>query len=169
MTGADNNDALAARIALIEDREQITDLVFRYTECVRDRCEGAIAELMTEDACVELHHADALAPGQSECHERFVGREEILGSFGKVAGEMAVVWPMIHNLRIELDGDEARSRCVMVSSLRPHGLQFIAEYRDTFRRVDGTWLFATRTFVGIGDLEGKSGEDVHADWQKIKV
>ena len=161
--------ALEQRLAAIEARQEITDLVHRYTECVRDRCEGEVADLMAPDAWVELHHGDALLPGESAMHERFVGREEILGSFARVAGQQAVVWPMIHNLRIELDGDTAKSRCVMVSSLRPHGYQFIGEYRDTFARIDGRWLFTSRRFTGVGDLDGQDSLQVHAQWQTVKV
>lgn len=160
---------LAARIDWLESRAQIEDLVHRYTECVRDRREGEVAGLMAADAWVELHHGDALDPDSTTLHERFAGKEAILGSFQQVAGNDAVVWPMIHNLRIEIEGDTARSRCVMASSVRPHGFQYVGEYHDTFRREHGRWLFASRIFRGVGAMEGGTSHDAHAGWQDVKV
>ena len=163
------HNALARRIDAIESRQQIADLVHRYTECVRDRTESEVANLMTDDAWVEIHHGDAFAPGETVLKDRFEGREGILGSFKSVAGLDAVVWPMIHNLRIELEGDHASSRCVMASSVRPHGMQFIGEYHDTFRRTGGKWLFTSRVFIGIGDMDGNTGSDADDAWQVVKV
>ena len=169
MNQPDQLAQLEERISAIEDRRQIADLVYRYTECVRDRAEQDVVDLMTDDAWVELHHGDALSPDRSDRHERFEGRAGVLGSFRQVAGSDAVVWPMIHNLRIEIDGDSASSRCVMASSLRPHGFQFIGEYRDTYARIDGRWLFTSRTFIGIGDMDGKNGREMHAEWVTMRA
>lgn len=162
-------EALLMRTDELLSRQQIGDLVYRYTEFVRDRNECACAALMTDDAWVELHHGDALDPRRSDVHERFVGKDQITGSFGQVAGSEAVVWPMIHNLRIEIDGDTASSRCIMASSVRPHGMQFIGEYRDTYRREHGQWLFTSRIFMGVGAMEGGSSDDAHAGWQEVKT
>lgn len=164
-----SEEALHARIDHLASQQEIADLVYRYTEFVRDRTESRCAELMTDDAWIELRNGDALEPGASQAHERFVGREEILGSFAKVAGQNAVVVPMVHNLRIEIEGEQARSRCIMASTVYPHGMQFLGEYRDTYRREKGCWRFTSRTFIGLGDLTGKTSQQVHEDWQVIKT
>ena len=159
---------LELRIDALTSRQEIADLVYRYTEFVRDRSERRCAELMTEDAWVELRHGDALQPGEGNTHQRFEGREAILGSFRQVAGLDVVVLPMIHNLRIEIDGDTASSRCLMASTLKPLGREFIGEYRDSFRREAGRWYFASRKFTGFGDMSGKSAADVQQEYQAIK-
>ena len=163
----DTND-LALQVRLLADRQEIADLVHRYAEFVRDRTERRCVELMTEDAWIELRHGDALQPGEESTHQRFEGREAILGSFRQVAGVGVVVLPMIHNLRIEIDGDSAHSRCLMVSSVRPLGAEFVGEYRDTFRRVEGHWRFASRTFIGFGDMAGGTGADAQVRFEAVK-
>lgn len=158
-------EAIRQRLDQLETRQEITDLVHRYTEFIRMRTPGECASLMTDDAWVELHHSDAMAPETSEQHERFAGKPQILESYTAVAGEGTVVWPMIHNLRIEVDGDNASSRCVMASILKPLGEQYIGEYRDTFRREDGRWLFSSRQFVGYGTMGSGTGHDAHANFE----
>lgn len=160
--------ALARRIEMIESRQQITDLVYRYTEFVRDRAEKECVSLMAEDVWIELHYGYPLEPGRTEMHQRFEGKDAILGSFVAVAGHDTVVWPMIHNLRIEIDGDTARSRCVMASTIRPYAMQNFGEYRDTFRREDGKWLFTSRTFIGMGDMDGRSAAEANDAFEKVK-
>lgn len=160
-------EAMRQRLEKLESEREITDLVHRYTEYIRMRTPAKCASLMTDDAWVELHHSDAMAPETSEQHERFSGKAQIMESYTAVAGEDTVVWPMIHNLRIELDGDTASSRCVMASILKPLGEQHIGEYRDTYRRENGRWLFSSRRFVGYGNMGGGTGHDAHAEYEAL--
>ena len=62
------------------------------------------------------------------------------------AGSDILVCPLIHNLLIEVDGETARSSCVMTSRTWPSGYELIGEYRDTFRYESG-WLFQSRIFT----------------------
>ena len=55
--------------------------------------------------------------------------------------------PLIHNLIVDLDGDRATSTCVMNATIYGTTHAIMGEYRDTFRRVDGKWLFAERIFT----------------------
>lgn len=160
--------ALAARITAIEDRAAITDLVHAYAECVRNRTPAACVALFTSDAVVEIRHADPKVPGVSHPGMLFRGHAEILPSLDDTAGESARVWPMIHNLRIMLDGDAASSTCVMMSAIWPHGKEYVGEYRDTFRRVAGEWKFASRTYVVFGGTDGRYALDAFDDYVAAK-
>jgi hypothetical protein len=156
---------LERRIAQLEDREAIRDLVYRYTELVRfERMEDEGSLLFTPDVIWELHHADPLRPGESTLQRRVEGPEAIAGSFEENAGAGAQVWAMIHNLRIELEGDQARSTCVLATAIWPHGRQMVGEYRDRFRRTENGWLFAARTYVLFGDVAGNYAAATHQDY-----
>jgi ketosteroid isomerase-like protein len=63
----------------------------------------------------------------------------------------------ISNVTVHVDGDAANARCYFtVLQVTAQGLHPIlaGEYRDRFRRVDGRWRFAERTFAPklMGDL-----------------
>ena len=57
----------------------------------------------------------------------------------------------ISNIMIDGDGDQATMRCYLqlfkTGSGGPATLVTTATYRDTLRRVDGAWRFASRTVV----------------------
>jgi len=55
--------------------------------------------------------------------------------------------PLIHNLSIDVDGDAARGNCVMEAHIYGTETKVQGEYHDSFRRVDGTWLFAARVYT----------------------
>lgn len=143
---------LERRVAELEDRAAIRDLVYRYAEHIHSRREQENAGLFTPDAVFELRHADPERPGESKLRRRYEGAVAIAGSFEDVAGKGVRLWPMIHNLRIALAGDEASSTCVMISANFPHGTQFIGEYRDRYRRTEEGWRFAARAYVMFGDV-----------------
>jgi hypothetical protein len=56
---------------------------------------------------------------------------------------------MIHNLLVEVSGDEAASSCVMTGFIAANASRILGEYRDTFRRQEGTWRFTSRTHTMI--------------------
>ena len=160
--------ALERRIDELESREAIAALVYRYAELIRLGRPSETLDLIAEDAVVELRHADPDDAGQSTLLRRFVGHDEIRTSFREHAGEGARVWPMLHNLRIELDGDQARSVCVLLSAVWPLGKQFVGEYRDTYRRIAGSWKLTSRSHIGFGDTEGVYAREAHEAYQTAK-
>lgn len=168
MSEAERIAALERRIEALESREAITTLVFRYAELIRLGRTTETFELMAEDAVVELRHADPADPSTTTLITRFVGHEQIRGSFREHAGEGVRVWPMINNLRIELDGDQASSVCVLVSAVWPVGKQFVGEYRDTYRRIGGTWKLTSRSHIGFGDTAGLYAREAHEAYQAAK-
>ena len=59
--------------------------------------------------------------------------------------------PLVNNMVIDGDGDQATMRCYLqlfkTGSGGPATLVTTARYEDTLRRVDGAWRFASRTVV----------------------
>lgn len=169
MSDAARLAALDRRIDELESRAAIADVIHRYAEAIRSRVPAQVLELMEEDIVVELHHADPDDLAKTELMSRYSGHDEIRGSFAEQAGDAARVWPMLHNLRIELDGDEARATCVIVSQIWPHGMQSIGEYRDSFRRRDGVWRFTARIHVGYGVADGRFSKEANRAYQATKT
>lgn len=168
MSAADRMDSLERRIEALESRESIAALICRYAEVIRYGRPSEVLALMTEDAVVELRHADPLDPETSELLVRYTGHEELRHSFAAQAGAATQVWPMIHNLRVEIDGDRAHTVCVLESAVWPDGKQFVGEYRDTWVRVDGSWKIASRRHIGFGDTAGRYAREAHAAYQAAK-
>jgi hypothetical protein len=158
--------ALEQRIAAIEDREAIADLIHRHAEHIRSGTIHQAGCLLAPDAVFEMGQIDA--DGTVSIQERVEGAEAILGSKDVIAGQGVRLCPMIHNIRIAVDGDTATSTCVSMTTIWPMGNNFIGEYRDSFRRDDGVWRFATRAFIGFGALDGTSPEVAHARYQAAK-
>lgn len=160
---------LEQRIAAIEDREAIADLILRHAEHIRSGTEAGAGDLFLPDAIYELGRIDPERPGEVVITDRIEGVAAIVGSKDEVAGEDERLCPMIHNIRIVLDGDRATSICVSMTTLWPTGMNFIGEYRDRFARVDGVWRFATRAFIGFGAIDGMSAEAAGEQYQGARA
>lgn len=136
------------RIDRLESRIAIADLVHRYALNVRTRKGGESAELFTEDGIFETRDG---VPGQRDAPARYrlKGRDAIREYVAGQTTSGVTICPMIHNLIIELDGDDATSTCVMVGPMLGTDKRVMGEYLDTFRR-DGEWRFASRIFTIFG-------------------
>lgn len=157
---------LERRLAAIEDREAIADLIHRHAEHIRSGTLHAAHDLFHPDATYDVSHFE----GQDlVIVERIEGLDAILGSMDEIAGEGVRLCPMIHNIRVSVDGDIAKSTCVSMTTIWPMGNNFIGEYRDSYRREGGTWRFSARAFIGFGALDGTSPELAHARYQAAKV
>ena len=128
------------------DRLAIRELVDAYAHCADRRDARGQMALFTEDThfvvymnakdptpSQELHSREALAPVFNDLNryaatQHFVGQTTILTLAGsRATGE---VYCMAHHLTV----DQGKKR-LMVAALR---------YSDTFRKIDGAWLFAER-------------------------
>jgi hypothetical protein len=126
----------------------IADLVHRYAVYIRRGEGGACADLFVQDAIYSILEVDAAEPGNSPKLRRdLVGREAIREFLISTGTHGIRLCPLIHNLIVTLGDDEASGECVMESRTWPPGHETIGEYRDTFRNVDGFWLFQSRRFV----------------------
>lgn len=159
---------LSARIAAIEAQTAIADLIYRHAELVRSGLLHEATGLFTDDAAFEILHFDPDRPGETILRHRIEGASAITGSKDDIAGQSAKLWPMIHNLRIGLDGDRASSTCVSMAAIWPHGTDTIGEYRDTFRKEDGVWRFASRAFVVFGRSDGAFATQAFEEYEAAK-
>jgi hypothetical protein len=144
MTDTSTSD-WADRIDRLESRQAIADLIHTYAKYIRADQPEKIASLFTPDATFEVRngHPDK---DESEQVSLDVGHEGINNKMAPMTGGAHPV-PLIRNLIVELDGDKATANSVMDAKIygTPHGI--VGEYRDTCRRVDGRWLFASRSFT----------------------
>lgn len=161
--------SLEARIARLEDRQAITDLIHAYARAVRRRRHGDCLAMMSEDAVTEVRHADREQPGEGTLLSRFDGKLAIAEGFIATAGESAHLWGMVHNIEIEIDGDEARAVCVMMAMIWPHGKEYVGEYSDRLRREAGGWRFSERVHTVFGDSTGRYAREASLDYTAAKV
>lgn len=136
-------------LSRLQDRAEITDLVHRYALYVRRRDPASVGPLFTDDGAFEVRELAPVEPGGYRVASRHVGREAAVGHIAGGA-EHATMYPMIHNLLIDIDGDRATSSCVMVIG-RPEidSADIMGEYTDSYRRENGRWHFSERIYTII--------------------
>lgn len=131
-------DAILSRFAC-------TDLVNTYARLIRSDQPEGIAALFTEDGIFEGRNGEPDKPDFTQMF-RDEGRAAVDAHMRPMKGQAHPI-PLIHNLSIEVDGDTARGNCVMEAQIYGTQIKVKGEYHDTFRRVDGTWLFASRVYT----------------------
>jgi ketosteroid isomerase-like protein len=120
-------------------REAISALVHRYADAVVRRDQAQWASTWAENAEWQL------APGRS-----VEGRGAIVGLWVKAMGGFAAVVQTVTNGAVDVDGDAASGRWYVNEHFcRADGVAgiLLAYYDDTYVRVDGQWLFASRALV----------------------
>jgi SnoaL-like domain len=137
--------ALLDRLETFAARATITDVIYRYARNIRYGAYAELRELFTEDAFFEQRGGELGQLAQARVLARYEGRAAILDHLGKGASSGGGVCPMIHNVLIDVSGDEAASDCVMTGFIAANASRILGEYRDTFRRDGGVWRFTSRT------------------------
>ena len=160
--------SLAQRLAEWDDRQAITDLLYRHAEHIRSGTIHLAHDLFMPDATFDLSHFDPERPGHLILLDRTAGGAQITEAKDAFAGSAARLWPMIHNVRVELDGDRATSVCVSHTVIWPHGKDFVGEYRDSLKRDGGVWRFAARNFILFGDTDGKFATQSHEEYLAMR-
>ncbi len=137
---------LAARTAHLEARAAITDVVHRYAHAVREGDGAAFGKLFTDDATFEVRERVA---GQTETVSRtnIAGGEAVAAHLAKSIASGGDLCPLIHNLLIDIQGEEASSRCVMVGAAGAGVGRFMGAYQDRYRRGPDGWRFTARIFT----------------------
>lgn len=137
--------SLEERLDRLESRAAIEELIHAYARCIRRDQPEEAPLLFLPDGVFEIRDGH---PHQSEyqLRARLEGREHILFYLTEGKGK-ALPMPMIHNLMIEVDADSASASSVMEAQIYGTSHKVLGEYHDTFRRVDGKWFFAVRTYT----------------------
>lgn len=133
------------RLDRVEARLAIAELIHTYARCIRYDRPDEVGALFTEDGIFELREGHPDKP-EFTLKYRHEGRAAVHAQMSHNKGTAHPV-PLIHNLIVELDGDSATSTCVMNGTVYGTAHALIGEYRDSFRREQGKWLFSARVFT----------------------
>lgn len=134
MAGVEDR-SVEGRIRALEDREEIRELTARYCHSIAAADAAGVLDLFCDDGAFVM----------GSRHVK--GRPELEKFYAGVAGQPPI--PFIQNHVIdELAGDRARGRCSVEIRMVQSGKSITAAgwYDDHYRRVDGRWKFAERTF-----------------------
>lgn len=132
------------RLDRLESREAIADVVHAYARFMREKRADDIKGLFAQDSFFELREGH---PDKAEftVRQRFEGVGNIVDHLLRVDGPQPI--PLIHNLAVKVSGDTASSNCVMEAQFYGAELRVFGEYEDSFVRIDGRWVFGSRTYT----------------------
>jgi hypothetical protein len=134
-----------ARLVELEARAAVADLVHAYALAVRKDRPEDVPALFAPDGWFEIRDGHP-SNGQFTVRARFDSAQAIGDYLLQGKGKPHPV-PLIHNLMVKIDGDEATATSVMEGQVFGTDHRVFGEYLDTFRKVDGAWRFASRTFT----------------------
>lgn len=135
-----SNHNVAAKVA-------ITELIHLYAYNIRSGLGVECGDLFTQDGIFEIRQMNPKDPASIIARKTLVGRDEIRDYVTAASTSGLLVCPLIHNLLIEVDGDIARSTCMMETRTWPAGFESIGEYQDAFHHTDHGWLFTHRVYT----------------------
>lgn len=147
---SDTDASLAERIDRVESRGAIADLIHGYARFIRRDEPERVGELFTPDGFFEIRDGHPDRPGH-RVRERLEGPAGLTAYLAPGKGKPHPV-PLLHNIMIALDGDQATASSVMEAQVYGTSHKVFGEYHDTFRRVGGRWYFASRTFTIFGGV-----------------
>lgn len=133
------------RLDSIESRAAIADLVHEYARCVRDDRPEDVPALFAPDGSFEIRDGHPSKP-EFAVRARFES-PAALGDYLMAGKGKPHPVPLIHNLMIEVEGDTGTANSVMEAQVFGTEHKVFGEYRDSFRRIAGRWLFASRTYT----------------------
>ncbi|VWX53121.1 nuclear transport factor 2 family protein [Novosphingobium sp. 9U] len=136
---------LELRLDRLESEAAIAGLVHAYALAIRrDRPED-VAALFAPAGTFEVREG---APDRDDAStmQRFDDPPALVAYLLQGKGRPHPV-PMIHNLIIKLNGNDAHASSVMVGPIPGTTHQVLGEYADSFVRLDGSWYFSARIFT----------------------
>ncbi len=141
----DTLDALAARIAHLEDLEAIRHTWRDYCICLDSGDWTALGDVFTEDAVLEMDGINHLIEGLDG---RYHGRRSIIDDFYRQTGRVLpqgtnpkfVTGHISTNMQIDLQGDEATTLAYFFEIVANDRV-LIGTYQHRFRREADRWRF----------------------------
>ena len=152
MTSDDSN--LAARVARLEARAEIGELVTRYAIACDEHDIPHLQSLFTEDAVFDSPNGMMRANGRREIIDMFC---EVLATRGP-----GYHWTHDHIIRFDRGSEEAASGLLLshaeTSRSGSHGISAM-KYDDEYRREEGQWRFCKRSisflyYVPVSEYDG---------------
>ncbi|HSV81705.1 MAG TPA: nuclear transport factor 2 family protein [Ramlibacter sp.] len=122
---------LESRLAAMEARFAISELRSRYCWHTVRAQKQELLELFTEDGVFQNARNGEVVAGQPALREYF----------SRMAPARRI--PLVTNEVTTVDGDTAEGTCAM---LGVGNESFCGHYIDSFRKVEGRWLFSARRF-----------------------
>lgn len=135
----------AERLDRMESRMAIEELIHAYARCVRRQLPGEAPLLFLPDGVFEIRDGHPERP-EHQLRARLEGREHIRLYLEQRKDRPHPV-PLIHNMMIEVEGDDATANSVMTAQIYGTEHRVVGEYNDCLRRVEGRWFFASRTYT----------------------
>ena len=152
---------LADRIARLEARAEIQELLVRYALLIDDHDFDALGALFTADARFG-------SPGGAH-----VGRADIVANYRARGAQYPISLHVARGVVLEFDDDEHAHGQVQGFSEQAGGEQTVItafRYDDAYRREDGHWRFASRdvrTLYAMTHAElaaGGLGQELRKRW-----
>lgn len=140
--------SLAARIDRLEAESAIADLIHGYARAVRREEVEQVAALFIPNGTFEVR---AGHPDRAEftVRQRFETPDALVAFLLEGKGRPHPV-PLLHNVMIEVDGDAATANSMMAAPIYGTDQEVFGEYRDSFVKVEGRWLFSARIYTVYG-------------------
>jgi SnoaL-like domain len=150
--------SLEDRIGRLEDRAAIQELGVLYGFIMDERDEEGIREIFTEDATLRSEDGVFAANGLEEIVTTYLGRFKQLGPTNHFSHG--------HVVRFDpADPDRATGLLASHAEVDRNGvaMQVALRYKDTYRRVDGRWRFASRLmgymyYMPLADMATELGD-----------
>ena len=164
-------DTLESRLAEVEDRLAIRELISRYCFSIDDHDLQAVGDLFTEDASFSSLDGVMSAKGRAAIVKQFEGRFSALGAGHHFSHDQVVEFESETRARgrVSLHAELWRNGKTMITALR---------YADIYEKQAGKWRFAERvisymyylsvdeyaTAMGQLDRNRAYGKPMPADW-----
>lgn len=123
------------------DRNDVLDLVHRYSDAVTRKDRRAWSACWAEDATWDL--------GKGRFSR---GKRDIVDLWQTSVDQLVVVVQLVHNGSVVVDDTQGTGRWYISEHVqRANGVRglLLAWYDDTYVRVDGDWLFASRSLAPL--------------------
>ena len=122
------------------DKQAVSELAYRYARGCDTQDPAIFAAIFTEDGVI-------VSP-----HGTISGRDQIVDIVPRMLGEMYLrCMHFVGNILVEIEGDAATGETYcfahhLTADGEGQATDYVMaiKYSDTYRRVDGTWLFARR-------------------------
>ncbi len=135
-----SSEDLAARVARIEDRFGLQDLVARYAVAVDDRDWDAVARMYATDSVFD------------SVLGRFAGRQAVVDYYRERTESFGATFHYPHTQTVEFTGADTATGLVAAHAELAIGEQTVIvalRYTDRYVREDGVWCFQERTVAQL--------------------